>query len=75
MLRPVLESSPDVHLWSDESGSWGCGAVWQSLWFEVAWNLLPIASASIAPNKFFSDCSCRSDMGTAVKRGYGLRPL
>ena len=53
VLRPVRESCPDVHFWSDASGSWGCGAVWQSLWFQVAWDLLPIASASIASKEFF----------------------
>ena len=46
ILRPVRESCPDVHFWSDASGPWGCGAVW----FQVAWDLLPIASASI-PSK------------------------
>ena len=46
VLRPVRESCPDVHFWSDASGPWGCGAVW----FQVAWDLLPIASASI-PSK------------------------
>ena len=50
ILTPVRESCPDAHLWSDASGSWGCGAVWQGHWLQVAWDLLPIASA---PKEFF----------------------
>ena len=49
----VRERCADVHLWSDASGSWGCGALWQGLWFQVAWDLLPIASASIALKECF----------------------
>ena len=53
ILRPIRASRPDVHLWSDASGSWGCGAIWQGQWLQVAWDHLPIASASIAPKEFF----------------------
>ena len=53
ILSPLNRQSPDVHLWSDASGSWGCGAYWQGLWFQVPWGTLPIASESIAPKEFF----------------------
>jgi len=44
---------PDVDVWSDASGGWGCGAMWQGRWFQVAWGSLPIAGASIAPKELF----------------------
>ena len=53
IIRPLQVLKPDIHLWSDASGAWGCGALWQGLWFQVAWELLPIANASIAPKEFF----------------------
>ena len=36
--------SPGVDLWSDASGSWGCGAVWGPDWFQVEWSQWPEAS-------------------------------
>ena len=35
MLTPHRLSNPDLELWSNASGSWGCGAYWQGLWFQV----------------------------------------
>ena len=40
-------------MWSYASGSWGCGAHWRGLWFQVVWRELPIASASIAAKELF----------------------
>ena len=41
--------SPDFSIWSDASGSWGCAAVWDSHWFQVAWqNCEEFSEASIA---------------------------
>ena len=37
----------------DASGSWGCAALWNGLWFQVSWNSLLIANASIAPKELF----------------------
>ena len=31
-------TSPEVQLHPDASGSWGCGAVWGSAWFQVLWH-------------------------------------
>ena len=53
IMRPIQVRNPDVHIWSDASSSWGCGAFWQRLWLQVAWESLPIATASIAPKEFF----------------------
>ena len=53
ILCPVKTSSPDVEMWSDASGSWGCGAVWGSRWLQLRWDTLPIASAAIAAKEFF----------------------
>ena len=42
-------SSPDVEFWSDASGLWGCGAVWETHWFQVRWSDWPgFGVASIA---------------------------
>ena len=24
-------------MWSDASGAWGCGAIWEGQWFQVQW--------------------------------------
>lgn len=48
MLRESLQS-PGIEIWSDASGSWGCGAVWGTQWFQVAWCEWPgFSTASIA---------------------------
>ena len=52
MLRVIAFQSPSVEVWSDASGSWGCGAVWGPQWFQVQWSEWPgFASASIAAKK------------------------
>ena len=49
MLRNMAFQSPLVEIWSDTSGSWGCGAFWGSQWFQVQWSEWPgFAGASIA---------------------------
>ncbi len=40
---------PDLHVWSDASGSWGCAAIWYPHWFQVSWDLAhSFSRASIA---------------------------
>ena len=35
MMRSVVAAEePQVELWTDASGSWGCGAVWGTRWFQ-----------------------------------------
>ena len=53
LLRQVRTLNPDVLMWSDASGQWGCGAHWQGFWFNLPWELLPIASESIAAKELF----------------------
>ena len=53
ILRPLQLQSPNVHIWSDASCSWGCGAYWHGQWFQVAWDSMPIARAGITPKEFF----------------------
>ena len=53
ILRPLKTSDPDIEVWSDASGSWGCGALWRSRWLQVQWGSLSIASSSIAAKEFF----------------------
>ncbi len=38
MMRGEIWHRPEVEFWSDASGSWGCGAVWDSMWFQVGWD-------------------------------------
>ena len=53
ILRQCRTLQADVHLYSDASGSWGCGTYWNSVWFQAVWQGLPIASANIAPKELF----------------------
>ena len=49
MMRREEVLSPDIHIWSDASGTWGCGALWETQWVQVAWSEWPnFAAASIA---------------------------
>ena len=44
MMRLVVAAEePQVELWTDASGSWGCGAVWGTRWFQLSWERLPAA--------------------------------
>lgn len=36
---PVMKSEPDEEVWSDASGSWGCGAWWREEWFQSKWDI------------------------------------
>ena len=44
-----------VEVWSDASGSWGCGALWGTEWLQVAWEdcrwfeVTPIAAKELLP--------------------------
>lgn len=41
--------APSIEIWSDASGSWGCGAWWNVEWFQIEWKDWPaFAGASIA---------------------------
>ena len=37
MLVQVQCQHPDIKVWSDASGSWGCAAVWKGKWFQIGW--------------------------------------
>ena len=50
LLHPHCVTDPDEEVWS---GGWGCGALWKGLWFQVAWDRLPIADAAIAGKEFY----------------------
>ena len=45
--------TPDVVLCTDASGSWGCGAFWRTLWFQVPSDGLAIAGQSMAAKELF----------------------
>ena len=53
MLWDLDRSTPDVNVFSDASGSWGCGAYWGSQWFHFPWppclQSLPIATKELIP--------------------------
>ena len=38
LLKGERSACPDQVVTSDASGSWGCGAFWDSHWFQLAWN-------------------------------------
>ena len=38
MLWDLHKYSPDISVYSDASGSWGCGALWQQNWFKMLWS-------------------------------------
>ena len=49
LMRDRDSSAPATEMWSDASGGWGCGAWWESKWFQVAWCEWPgFAGNSIA---------------------------
>ena len=37
LLAALGELKPTVVLTSDASGSWGCGAFWNTKWLQLAW--------------------------------------
>ena len=37
ILRSQRKGNPDHDIWSDASGSWGCGALWGPAWFHFQW--------------------------------------
>ena len=48
MLEECLKA-PGVEIWSDASGSWGCGALWGGRWFQLEWSQYQdLADVSIA---------------------------
>ena len=53
MLWDSSMRSPDYNLFSDASGSWGCGAYWGFQWFHLKWpdhlQSLPIAIKELTP--------------------------
>lgn len=64
-MMESLEWHPDIHLFSDASGSFGCGAWWGQSWLQVAWignmlewsiaqkELLPIVMATMLWGKIW----------------------
>ena len=45
---------PDVQIWSDASGSWGCAAVWGNQWLLVSWQQCPsFETVSIAAKAWY----------------------
>ena len=38
MLAPIKKDHPDITVTSDASGGWGCGAFWESKWFQLQWS-------------------------------------
>ena len=54
MLYSSTLEHPEVSLWSDALGSWGCGAVWNDRWFQLSWQEVPeFEKAPIAAKELF----------------------
>ena len=37
-MSPQVTTPASVAVLTDASGSWGCGAVWETSWFKVPWS-------------------------------------
>jgi len=47
--RGSEEGAEMMEIWTDASGSWGCGAVWDREWLQVEWRQWPsVEAATIA---------------------------
>ena len=46
LLFQEKTGNPNCHLWTDASGTWGCGAFWEGRWFQVGWQQFPAFAAS-----------------------------
>ena len=80
MMLDDRKDHPDVVLTSDASGSWGCGAFWDKLWFQFIWpealrnlhitnkEILPIVLAVATWGAQWKNKSvlCRCDNAAAV---------
>lgn len=82
LLTSLGEDIPSVVLTSDASGSWGCGAFWNTRWFQFAWadsgyspdvniatkELVPIVMAAAIWGKYWVGLvvSCRCDNEAVV---------
>ena len=43
IILKARSQAPDIRVWSDASGKWGCGALWGGSWFQVTWENHPRA--------------------------------
>ena len=82
LLSVAHERTPDKTFYSDASGSWGCGAHWESEWFQLPWDrvtemremniatqeLLPVVVAAAIWGRQWSDLcvQCQSDNQAVV---------
>lgn len=80
LMRAVGKQLADVEVFSDASGSWGCGAYSGSQWFQLAWSssaakyqiavkeLLPVVLAAAVWGKDWKglDVTCHSDNQAVV---------
>ena len=37
IILKARSQAPDIRVWSDASGKWGCGALWGCSWFQATW--------------------------------------
>ena len=73
MLQDQLRKHPNHELWSDASGSWGAGALWDSHWFQIKWpaslqscqiaikELIPITLACAIWGKYWVESVIRAN--------------
>ena len=65
MKREVLP--PDIHIWSDASGAWGCGALCETQWVQVVWSEWPnFATSSIAVKELLPYNSSHCHVGSIL---------
>ena len=73
MLFEVQAQNPQIEIWSDASGGWGCAAIWDGQWFQIQWSdfpnfadtmiaakeLLPIVVAAAVWGRYWAGCTVR----------------
>ena len=54
MLFEVQAQNPQIEIWSDASGVWGCAAIWDGQLFQIQWSDFPnFADIMIAAKELF----------------------
>ena len=66
LLSVLGEHEPSVILTSDASGNWGCGAYWDSWWFQLPWSA---TSCPVGTNIATKELSWQQPCGASFGQG------
>ena len=71
MLFEVQAQNPQIEIWSDASGGWGCAAIWEGQWFQIQWSdHLNFAETMIAAKELLPivvAAACGGDIGQVAR--------